>query len=60
MLPQLPLPEWMTPAFDERFLEKAREAGYLDEVKAFQKRQNEIEEKLKQVLPREAFQWVLE
>lgn len=55
-----PYPEWMKTAFDERFNEMARVAGKEQEVEPLQRKQIELEKRLKGVLTFEQFQLILE
>jgi len=53
-------PEWLKPAFDQRFLEMARQAGELEEVKELKVRQMELSHSLKEALPESQYKLVLE
>lgn len=53
-------PEWLRPAFDQRFIEIAKEAGSQMEVEQFRIRQNEIERLLKDELTQSHMDLLLE
>ncbi|WP_274364802.1 hypothetical protein [Paenibacillus thermotolerans] len=53
-------PEWLRPAFDQRFIEVAKEAGSQMEVEQFRFRQNEIEKLLKDELSQAHLDLLLE
>jgi len=53
-------PKWLKPAFDQRFLDMARQAGELEEVKKLKARQMELNHSLKEALPESQYKLVLE
>jgi hypothetical protein len=53
-------PEWMKPAFDQRFNEMARQAGRQMGIDRLQKRQKELEKMLKNELSQAQYEVVLE
>lgn len=54
------LPEWVKPAFDLRFIERARVAGKSPEIEPLRLRQIELEKQLKAQLVPQLYQLILE
>lgn len=53
-------PDWLKPAFDQRFIEVSKEAGRQREVEQFRFRLNEIEKLLKDELSQSQLDLLLE
>ncbi|CAH0122648.1 MULTISPECIES: hypothetical protein [unclassified Paenibacillus] len=56
---QLPLPEWIKIAFDARFNEQANIIGKMPEIASLRLRQVELENRLKEELSPQLFQFIL-
>jgi hypothetical protein len=57
---QQPFPDWMNPAFDDRFNELARLARKQEEIKPLHQKQSELEDQLKDEFTLSQFQAILE
>ncbi|ALS26953.1 hypothetical protein IJ21_15490 [Paenibacillus sp. 32O-W] len=53
-------PEWIKPAFDQRFNERARQAGRQMEIERLQNRQRKLEKMLKNQLSEAQYELFLE
>ncbi|WP_019121846.1 hypothetical protein [Brevibacillus massiliensis] len=53
-------PKWMKPAFDQRFIDMARQSSDLLEVEPLQARLRELDQRLKAELSEEQYKLVLE
>lgn len=53
-------PDWIKPALEERFLERAKEASNLEELEELGERQQKITNGLKQQLTSDQFKLILE